>query len=348
MKLFSSDRFSDHRIHLSELKKQSEKDLLIKIFETFETQKIISSDCIDKIYAFGEIGINSSNYLISTRKGKFVLKRSSNQCADHLDKYCKLSNSLKNEIDLFPNYYKNNLQVFFTHEGDSNYVLLKHIEGSYFQGSKLQLEQFAGAIKSIRSLGSVKKNNHALPSRDHDIQKNIQTLKHFLDSRSNANFLTQKQNLFVSQHIAKFYEALDLISEINDLDLGAKELVHIDLHPHNILFSDESITGILDIDSFKWGDPCTAYGFAAYKLYRQSISHNKNITKDHSIHEFIYDIGLDCGTRISLLGALAEVSTRACFILEPLLQGSDSPWLDVLEIQLLGILEIMHLLEEKP
>ena len=114
---------------------------------------------------------------------------------------------------------------------------------------------------------------------------------------------------------------------------------------HNILFRDRKIVGILDIDSFKTAPPCVAYGFAAYKLYRQSVVHNPSIINDYSIYQFIEQMQIYANPKLLLKGAMIEVFTRLCIILEPLLTGEKSPWTRVLGIQLLGILEILYFLD---
>lgn len=343
MKLFTKDRFSEYHVHLTRINDEEEVSNLINILKQFQVryQGVNSVS----IYAFGELGINSSNYLISTSMDQFVLKKSSNLSELQLDFYCNFSNKLKCELGVFPSFHKSRSNKFFHYESNSFFCLLDYIEGQYFEGTKAQLQEVAKVINSINEYCSSISQPNFFPSRRFDLVHINKIIKSIPQSRSSRKFLNPRQDSIISENIVDFYRACDYLSETNNFHFGNEQLVHIDLHPHNILFKNNMLTGVLDIDSFKFAQPCIAYGFAAYKLYRQSIVHNNGIEEEYSISKFIDQMHINCNAELLLKGALIEVLTRACIILEPLLDGRMSPWINVLEIQLIGISEVLYFLD---
>ena len=343
MKLFTKDRFSDYGVALSEIKDEGEASILVNILKQFR----ISLQGLDviSIYSFGNLGINSSNFLVSIGSDKYVIKKFNYRSEVELDFYCNLSNELRRELEVFPFFRKSHSNKLYHYDKNSFYCLLDYIEGQFFKGTKLQLEAVATAINRLHKYCASQSRFSFLPSREFDLSRINKVLQNFLESNSKRRFLNQTQELMVGNNITSFYRALDYLSDTNRSHFGNEELVHIDLHPHNILYKNDTLVSILDIDSFKLDQPCIAYGFAAYKLYRQSIAYDHTITKDFSIFKFIEQMEINYDARLLLKGALIEVLTRATIILEPLLEGEKSPWISVLDIQLLGILEVLYFLD---
>lgn len=343
MTLFTKDRFSYCHVRLSKIRDEEKLGQLINILRHFRIcHEAVDIDCI---YEFGELGINSSNYLVSTRNGKLVLKKSNNSSETLLDFYCHFSNKLKDHLAVFPFFHKTFLNKFYHTSDNHLYCLLDYIEGEYFDGSMSQLKEVANLVHSINEYCTSISLPECVPARTHDLVNMNKVIQDFLKTKSNRSFLTQNQELIISENLDDFHRVCDLISGTNSMLFGKEQLVHIDLHPHNILFKDMMLTGILDIDSFKLGQPCIAYGFAAYKLYRQSVAHNRSIEQDYSISKFIAQMQTGWNIELLLKGALVEVLTRASIILEPLMDGRMSPWLSVLEIQLMGTLEVLYFLD---
>ncbi|MCB4412613.1 phosphotransferase [Synechococcus sp. MU1611] len=343
MKLFTKDRFSDSTIRLREIKDEGETVILVNILKQFQ----ISLQGLDAIslYSFGDLGINSSNYLVSVGSKKYVIKKLNDRSEVELDFYCNLSNELRRELEVFPFFRKCHSNKLYHDDKSSLYCLLDYIEGEFFKGTKAQLEEVATAINRLHSYCASKSRLGFLPSREFDLIRINKVLQNFLESNSKRRFLNRTQESMVSNNITSFYRALDYLSNTNRSHLGKEELVHIDLHPHNILYKNDTLMSILDINSFKLGQPCIAYGFAAYKLYRQSIAYDHTIARNFSIFKFIEHMKINYDARLLLKGALIEVLTRATIILEPILEGEKSPWISVLDIQLLGILEVLHFLD---
>ena len=49
------------------------------------------------------------------------------------------------------------------------------------------------------------------------------------------------------------------------------ELIHIDLHPHNLLMLEDRVAAFIDFNSLKAGPLNMMLGFSAYKLLRQAV-----------------------------------------------------------------------------
>ena len=120
------------------------------------------------------------------------------------------------------------------------------------------------------------------------------------------------------------------------------QIVHSDIHPHNIIFPSESSPVFVDVDSLVLGYSSISLGFGLFKLYRQSIVFNSSIIKDYPFNTLLH-FSHSMDTSSLLIGAYAEIYRRLFIILEPYSKGLTSPWINVLPIQLSALLELKSL-----
>jgi aminoglycoside/choline kinase family phosphotransferase len=136
-------------------------------------------------------------------------------------------------------------------------------------------------------------------------------------------------------------------------------LMHMDLHPHNILMQGDQVAAFLDFNSLKTGPLNMMLGFGAYKLLRQSVQHTdpgmsvdecQKLT-DKFLDSYFKEFPEHAASR-ECIGhfALAEVCRRIGVIFRLTLRQANTSWNHVLKIHLAGIREICILfgLECKP
>ena len=127
------------------------------------------------------------------------------------------------------------------------------------------------------------------------------------------------------------------------------QLVHTDLHPHNVLMNHSQLVAFLDFDSYKQAPLGAALGFAAYKLIRQVGAHRGRDSSSDGIsasaHRFVDGVRLALSLtsedycRLALF-AKTEVFRRLMVIFRLTLRARDLSWNHVLPMHLAGFEEI--------
>jgi hypothetical protein len=303
--------------------------------------------------------INSNNYKVVTPTGVYLIKKFVDvDEPNKLQKKMLLSNWLKNDIKLTKIYLSNKNDFVVKNKNDNSYWgIFDFIDGSYFTGkSDKELISVGNEIglffkKLVKTPGD-------LCPRD--------KVEHFINYDCLMNEIKKSENnwhvLFgvnlstVIKHNWDFLEKTVFLLNRNKKMILANKLTpsHIDLHPHNILVSKNSIQSILDIDSIKLDYNLVPLSFSMYKLLKQTIiirkiRNNNNeisrITKiyfDSLINNFA---PLENEKENLYVHAAAEILRRIFIIFSLNLYKKDNRWNHVLEIHLNGIKEAKIIFE---
>lgn len=129
-------------------------------------------------------------------------------------------------------------------------------------------------------------------------------------------------------------------------------LVHIDIHPHNVIMNNGKLAAFLDFDSLMHAPLKIMIGFSAYKLLRQIVCKKKKKLSRQSTDDLVesylegiykYLPELRSDKKIIGLFALTEICRRIAYILRLNIQENNSEWNHVLAIQISGLKEVEQL-----
>jgi hypothetical protein len=290
----------------------------------------------------GAFGINSNNYRFRSDDREYVLKRWTQKASlsDVRESLRVMTwlNSMKLPVP-------NPLEF---HQGDvlltlksGSWSFFPFVGGNYFSGVGDELEVAADMtglitqtlqglpdkIKLSRGPEFISDHVGVVLSKTEDYYSEWETIFGI----ENARLLQESWPA-----LRKEFQRLKKLT----LSSGVIQAAHYDLHPHNILIENYTVSGVLDFESCKQIDPGYALGFAALKQCRQVVAcydspSNAKIIGDKymSIIQQRYDFPRDFMDKLGDF-AVAEVVRRVCLILELNLNQKISSWNHVLGIQL--------------
>ncbi len=231
---------------------------------------------------------NSKNFKIFSEKGLFFLRKYIGKTSIE---------QLQHSHEIFKFCAKNNCRVpallsakngeTLTTVNDSLYAVFYFLEGTIYSGSAGEL------TASAKSLAHLHKTLAHLPSsRISELQKapppvyagtivSLDILSTIKNSFGDSTFDCVVKNLFpFFVELTRKYLAHQHTNEY----LLQKQVIHSDVHPHNILItssksSNDPAAIILDFDSMRWSERARDVACAMHRLVRQQIVH-EGIAKD--------------------------------------------------------------------
>lgn len=310
--------------------------LISKLFSSFIVSK--------KIYRIDQIGsleINSSNYRIYLFDGScYVLKRLSS-FSDTLFASLAAQQYLSESCCPITLSIPTLTGSPYLSYSDNFYLLYPYVAGDYYSGSLSELRNTASSIGNMFFVLNAYNRSRIFTSHPP------------LYTENNSNLLSISNNLSSLSHLPYFDtlplyidQIVDTYYHLSSLDLSSStQLVHIDLHPHNILLQDSKVKSFLDWDSLSLAPLELAVAFAILKLCRQSICNFPNEFDKSSISlEFIESFlpSYNQPLNISQLKffAKSEVLRRILVILDLAIHCDDISWNHVLPLQLSHLDEI--------
>lgn len=214
--------------------------------------------------------VNSNNFKIETPTTTLLLKRS------HLNDVTKLS--LINENIFYLGSQRVPVprirltktgQSLFVIEGNV-YCLYDFIFGEHYDGS---VEELVSAAKEVANLiNALEKipNRSAIKKSSRFLYHDPDLLRETINISISANQHDAFENLIRknSQDILKVSE--NVVQNIHDLDRLPKQVVHGDLHPHNMMFDPitKNLLAFLDFDTLEYGLRIRSVGHAMHRLSR--------------------------------------------------------------------------------
>ena len=356
---FSSDIFTEVKPNFINTEKKIHHDLE-NIFENF----YIGLDAkIRKIKKSKGIEINSNNFLIETNKDSYLLKLFSgiNECdKKYLEKqYSFVAWIYDNKLPC-PRPIKNKYQKYICDIGNKRFAcLMTYIDGSFFPGIDAynirEIGETVGKFHCI--LNSAPKELMPKKKYTHLSQLDLENFNEVVSmSGEKLFFFTDSQrNMLLSNR--------DFLVEIWERVLGGQEefinseqgLVHIDIHPHNIIMRNGKISAFLDFDSLMRGPFKMMFSFSAYKLLRQVVFRDikRNFLKGmyKYVDEYLdgvyrYYPDLKAEKKHMAIFAYTEICRRIAIILKLNIQEGNSKWNYVLPIHISGLFEVKELFEQ--
>ncbi len=338
MDLFKKDLFSVHTPKWLPATDEA-VDELQGVLEKFFSHSFSFDERPSQVGAFE---INSSNFKVSINNSKYLVKR--------WDKAAE-TEKIQTQLQLLLWLHEKNIPVpkplqsitnnYFVVQNERIWGVFDFLEGEYFKGTKDQLCSIASSI------GSLTRELKSLP-QDIKVEQGPRHLR--TEDREVLRLFDQKKNhwgqIIGPEHVELLHNSFNYIVETwdkaNSLKVfaGKLQVIHYDLHPHNILMSDSDVVGILDFDACAVLEPGVALGFSIMKLVRQAMAFNESKYQASELGAlFIAELIKEDPEIKSFAGNLkilakTEVLRRITLILKLNLENSDRRWNHVLPVQI--------------
>lgn len=288
------------------------------------------------------LGINSSNFRLSTSQGVFLLKRWSRSAdVSDLEKILAMMNWLASRKLPVPAPAKFMGGEVLLQLDSSAWSLFPFVEGDYFSGAGGQLEAIAEMTgRLMETLSQLPSNYSPSVGPKHLTAADGELLRRVEDASGRWDALLGPAHASL---LSECWPALMMEWErLVDagLDACAVQASHFDLHPHNLLVSGDRITAVLDFESCKLMPVGYALGFAALKQCRQTVALSQLPTDAPLVGaRYIARLSDCCPSTAPIvrqLGdfAVSEVLRRICIILRLNIESGDKKWNRVLPIQI--------------
>jgi aminoglycoside phosphotransferase (APT) family kinase protein len=231
--------------------------------------------------------VNNTNFRVTVRTQngdkKFLLRKVGSNDLDAL----KLKNTIASMLATYdvkvPRIQSSAQEDSMVAEGGSNYMVYDFFTADHYRGAYDELMDVAREIgkfdHATKLVGdnlpqvamlrfSDTQNTRRAFSRQiwEDIFHKVeQMVKRGGDTAFPTRLLAERE------HIMATLAMLESMPKVDDV-LG---LVHIDLHPHNILTDGTHLVAILDLDSLRYVEKMRGFAFAIHRLVRQHIVFTK-------------------------------------------------------------------------
>lgn len=212
--------------------------------------------------------INSINYKIITSKGKYVIRKTlQDYDPKRLLQMCKILNFLnKNKIKV-PHPIKNKKNRYF--EISQKIYLTQFYEGKFFQGKNKELKDIAKNLAILHK--NLEKNkikyNYDPNSKFFKIItiKELKTIQRIIRNKKNVDLFDKKtsKNIdYLIKQVTMDYKKSNFIKKLNI----KKQLIHGDLHPKNVIFSNNKVKVVLDFNSMRNGFKIEDIMFSSFRF----------------------------------------------------------------------------------
>jgi hypothetical protein len=296
----------------------------------------------------GAFELNSSNFKVVVRGKPYLLKRwQATASQDRIEKQLTLLEHLHvRNVEVAPPIHA--LSRNFSVEYKSRvWGLFGFVSGEYFRGNDIEVASTGASIGKLFEATRTFEGALAFPEGpSHRTPQDAATLAAFGDRSSWVGILGDSGAAVLDRGFEKILETWGAIQDVKfSLPI---QLVHYDLHPHNLLMAQNRLAAFLDFDACARMQPEIGLGFAALKLGRQAVffsgkrgraSDTSSIFLTNVVKE--YEGALD----FSSLKAAAqmEVMRRIVLILRLNLESGERAWNHVLPVQVGHLYEIDEL-----
>jgi len=298
--------------------------------------------------------IHSNNFKVTTTTGAYLIK---NFLA--LNEYSKLEKTLllndwlnTNNVKRGKIHTSNTDNLIIKNDIDNSFwCVFDFIEGHFFTGKRDN-----ELISVAKEIGTLFEKLTKTPTEFFSIDK-VEHLKNTQELMSKMENNNQKWSSYFGTELSfTLTDNWEFLKNVHSRLIENKELLlsnvlvpsHIDLHPHNILVSENKLKSILDIDSIKLDNNLIPIAFSMYKLLKQCIITRgiKNNTSEIIRVSRIYFNSLITSFPISekeiknlYLFAATEIFRRISIIFFLNLYENNTTWNHVLAIHLNGLKE---------
>lgn len=226
-----------------------------------------------KIRSFVQVKSNNQNFLISSKKGKFVLHIiNENIEPKQIEKICKILQFCNDNGAKVQTPIKNTNDKFVNEKYLS--YLTQYTHGTQSSGKNIELINLARHLAKLHTVLAKCKipYNYRINQSFYKIltKQEIKLIKNIINKKSQKD----KFDKNILKNLKILFDVLTKI-QISDLKLksNSKQLIHFDLHPGNVLFKKNDVVSFLDFNSIQKGN---IWEDVAFSSFRFGILSNKN------------------------------------------------------------------------
>lgn len=233
-------------------------------------------------------------------------------------------------------------KICVQHEG-AVYAVYDFIEADHFAPSEKAMESLGAAlarmhmslaetdevvVDTIREQSKKSKMYfNAIPSYTSDDFTHMQRV---LEQRKDMT----EEDAFILAEIPACIELADMIQEKRaSIDGQPRQVIHSDIHPHNVLMKDDRVIALLDFDSMRVSQRGRDIGFGVYRFGRQKLVRGGASKKDAKLMSDAFFYGYEAVSHISqsekeLIGTLTkdEFLTKILFVLRGIYIDGNTTW----------------------
>jgi len=240
---------------------------------------------IQKIKKIAHDDINSRNYLINTKSGKFLLHNfNDNHSNPKMERMCKVLIECSKKKRKFPVPILNKKKYFI--DKKNRFYLTNYIKGGKFRDNFIQLSDIGKNLAELHIvLNEIKTTYNFHTRRDHynllDNEEMLSISK-IIKKRSKQDFFDKiflKNFKFMNQ---SFDETQNFLENTKPF-LTKKQLIHFDMHPDNVLFTNNKVSGILDFQYLHKGLRIQDIVYCGFRFSIFNKSNVSNIIKKMKI-----------------------------------------------------------------
>jgi Ser/Thr protein kinase RdoA (MazF antagonist) len=230
------------------------------------------------VHQAGGAEINSNNFRVETTGQRILVKRFS--CRKQrllLEQKLHLCQWLQTYGIPIPGVRDNSSQRLLTSHGGYYWCVMEFVEGTYFNGTNTEIERAARTMEQLfRGLDEAPAE--FVPNGDPvkfpsppKAQELIAQVEAHRDEWS--SLLGPEAEKVLSRECRTIKHTFNRFPIEELWTAEGVSLSHIDLHPHNLLFSGNRVAAVLDFESFRMAPRLVMVSFGAYKLLRQAAAH---------------------------------------------------------------------------
>jgi Ser/Thr protein kinase RdoA (MazF antagonist) len=277
----------------------------------------------------GEIGINSKNFRVEGGGQPLIVKETSASVGE-TGAAVRFAEHVRRRGAPLPQIFSGASGDLFTDWGGALWYVMESVEGSYFSGGHPQLQSAAVLLSKLWSLRDINPEERPLRALPLLGSQDVATAESFGRRLDEASaLLGNREADLLLPRWREIRASVETTTGQLMRDPPWIGVMHIDLHPHNIIIRTHGEAVALDADSFQTCAPAVALAFGAFKLLRQAATRCDTLP--------------DAGTLLARLGgyesarletlARSEILRRICIILRLGLAG-DQRWAPLLPVHL--------------
>lgn len=280
--VFEPNNHSVWRIEYHPVEKQTEQQLRTLWDSHFQNHL----DSITSIEQVSEAEINSNNFKILGQKNgqsrMLLLRRvPRSRPRAEIERSCDIMQQLEAQGVPVPHVESEDTSDPIVDADDGYYVLFTFIESNHYQGTWDELVDTAkniGALdRELRELTPRYASDNSLRFSESYVEARSFSPGIWEDLFTKAARLSEKEgkDSFGKQLLARREEIMRAVSDAGTSPEASMQLVHFDLHPHNLLADGKRLLAILDFDAVRYVEKMRAVSFALHRMVRQYIVLNR-------------------------------------------------------------------------
>ncbi|MEK7551831.1 MAG: phosphotransferase [Patescibacteria group bacterium] len=291
MKIFLPNNHSKWKIDYKLVSPDNNENLKKVFLENFSN----IADSVISIEQVAETEVNSNNFKLGTSKGKkksfFLLRRyPETRNIDSIKGAHEVLNFLNKSGLKTPEIILSDSGEEIVHTTPYHYTVFKFLKSNHFKGSldeiKSAAREFGKMDALLEKLPDATKIKKML-----EFPPKVLKLREFSTEiwenifKEAGKHLEETNDEFDSKLLSFKDFILDAVKKTESLKDEAKtldkQIIHFDLHPHNLLTDGKKLVAILDFDSLRNFPKMHGIAFAMHRLVRQYIvfAKPKNIKK---------------------------------------------------------------------